>query len=78
MSTPPPSGRLAYDDAATPDQMHLDARAAQAALRVSRVIGAGSYRLGELAPEVAKRGEIEIPVAAARLAAALNLQLDGD
>jgi hypothetical protein len=77
-SSGPSSGRLAYDDAATPDQMSLDARAARAALGVAPATEPGPFPLGELTPGVPKRGEIEIPAAAARLAAALHLQLDGD
>ena len=77
-SSGPSSARLAYDDPATPAQMSLDARAVRAALRAAPEIQARSFPLGEFTPEVPKRGEIEIPEAAARLAAALHLQLDGD
>ena len=64
--------RVAYDDASSPDQMSLDCAAVRAALRP-----APSIRYEDYPREVAKPG-IEIPEAAARLAAALNLQLDGD
>jgi hypothetical protein len=63
--------RLAYDDPATPAEMGTDALAALTALGW---LPAAAY----LPREVPKRGDVEIPAAAARLAAALHLQLDGD
>ena len=64
--------RLAYDDASTPAEMSADCRAAQAAL--AWPVHAAAARL---AREQGKQS-IEIPEAAARLAGALNLQIDGD
>ncbi|HEU5035914.1 MAG TPA: hypothetical protein VFT70_02835 [Nocardioides sp.] len=66
------SGRLAYDDAATPAEMSADCRATQAALAWP-VRAAAAH----LAQEHGKQ-TIEIPEAAARLARAINLQLDGE
>jgi hypothetical protein len=67
MSTP----RLAYDDPSTPAEMGTDALAVLTALGWVPSVG--------YAPrEVTKRGEIRIPDAAARLAATLHLQLDGE
>jgi hypothetical protein len=66
--------RLAYDDHATPAEMSRDCRAVSAAL----LRPAPSIHYDELPREVPKRGELAIPAAAARLAAALNLQLDGE
>jgi hypothetical protein len=63
--------RLAYDDPATPAEMGTDALATLTALGW---VPSAVYQ----SREVPKRGEVEIPTAAARLAAALHLQLDGD
>ena len=65
--------RLAYDDASTPSDMRADCLAVQASL--TQPLTAAAVRLSQEQP---KRAEIEIPAAAARLAGALNLQLDGD
>ena len=70
MTSPKPSGRLAYDDSSTPAEMGTDARAVLTSLGWEHQ----PYR----PREVPKRGEIEIPEAAARLARAINLQLDGE
>lgn len=74
--------RLAYDDPASPEEMRADCRAAgenlhlaRAARRVARP--APSLYFEDFPREQPKR-EIEISEAAARLAGALNLQLDGD
>jgi hypothetical protein len=64
--------RLAYDDASTPAEMHSDCLAAQAVL--TQPLAVAAVRLSQEQP---KPG-IEIPEAAARLAAALHLQLDGE
>jgi hypothetical protein len=64
--------RVAYDDASSPSQMTRDCVAVRAALRP-----APSIRYEDYPREVAKP-RIEIPAAAARLAAALHLQLDGE
>ena len=64
--------RLAYDDLSTPAEMAADGRAAQASLTRPLAVAAR-----DLAREQPKRG-IEISDAAARLAGAMNLQLDGD
>jgi hypothetical protein len=57
------SGPLAYDDASTPAEMGTDALATLTAL---------GWVPSAYAPrELAKRGEIEIPEAAARLARAI-------
>jgi hypothetical protein len=64
--------RLAYDDASTPAEMHSDCLAAQAVL--TRPLAAAAVRLSQ---EQTKRS-IDIPDAAARLAGAMNLQLDGE
>lgn len=66
-----PAGRLAYDDPSTPAQMGADALAVLTSL-------GWVTSPGYVPREVGKRGEIEVPAAAARLAAALNLQLDGE
>lgn len=68
-----PVQRLAYDDASTPAEMRADCQAVQIAL--TRPLTAAADRLSQ---EQSKRAEIEVPAAAARLASALNLQLDGD
>ena len=71
--------RLAYDDASTPAEMGADCLAVQAALaRTAPVTRPLTDRARDLSVEHPKRGEIEISAAAARLAAALSLQLDGD
>jgi hypothetical protein len=64
--------RLAYDDLSTPAQMGLDGLAVQASL--TRPLTAAAR---DLRREQPKR-EIEISEIAARLAGALNLQVDGD
>jgi len=64
--------RVAYDDASAAHQMSLDCAAVRAVLRP-----APSIRYEDYPREVAKP-RIEIPEAAARLAAALHLQLDGE
>jgi hypothetical protein len=66
--------RLAYDDPATPAEMTRDCRAASAALHRQ----APSIHYDDFPREAPKRGELAIPAAAARLAAAMNLQLDGE
>jgi hypothetical protein len=58
--------RLAYDDLASPAEMNADCLAAQAAL--TGPLAAAASRLSQ---EQTKRAEIEIPAAAARLAAAI-------
>ena len=58
--------RLAYDDPATPAEMGADCRAVQAALTLPLTVAAR-----DLAGEQTKRAEIDIPAAAARLAAAI-------
>jgi hypothetical protein len=79
MSTPLSPTRLAYDDPATPAEMSADCRAAQAALGwPATTIQPLLDERDDLGREAPKRGEIEITAAAARLAGALNLQLDGD
>ena len=65
--------RLAYDDASSPAEMQSDCRAVQVSLTQPLAVAAD-----RLSQEQPKRAEIEIPAAAARLAGALNLQLDGD
>jgi hypothetical protein len=65
--------RLAYDDASSPAEMSADCRAVAVALRRP----APSIRYEDYPRELPKRG-IEVPEATARLAAALNLQVDGD
>ncbi|QNN53190.1 hypothetical protein [Nocardioides mesophilus] len=62
--------RLAYDDAATPEQMHADCRVVTALLRP-----APSIRFEDYPREVVKP-TLEISEAAARLATALHLHLD--
>lgn len=66
-------GRLAYDDLTSPSDMTRDCEAVRAALRP-----APSIHYADFPREIPKRGEIEFSAAAARLAGALNLQLDGD
>jgi hypothetical protein len=65
--------RLAYDDASSPAEMHSDCLAAQAAL--TRPLAVAAVRLSQEQPKLA---EMEIPAAAARIAAAMNLQVDGE
>ena len=65
--------RLAYEDLSTPAEMGADCRAARAALAQPLAAAADA-----LSREQPKRAEVEVPLAAARLAAALNLQLDGE
>ena len=77
-----PALRLAYDDASTPAEMHADCRAVGERLRLERAARAAvrpapSIHFEDFPQEVAKP-EIEVSAAAARLAAALHLQLDGD
>jgi hypothetical protein len=77
------AGRLAYDDASTPAEMSADCRATGANLHLERAARAAvrpapSIHFEDYPREVSKRGEIEISEAAARLAAAMNLQVDGD
>ncbi|GAA4366809.1 hypothetical protein [Nocardioides caricicola] len=64
--------RLAYDDLSTPAEMAADGLAVQASLTRPLTVAAR-----DLAREQPKRG-IEISEAAARLAGAMNLQVDGD
>lgn len=64
------TSRLAYDDPASPAEMSLDALAVQATLPLRAAAR-------ELSREQGKP-QIEVPEAAARLAGALNLQVDGD
>jgi hypothetical protein len=71
--TDAPTARLAYDDPSTPAEMQTDCLAVQASLT-----GPLAAAAGRLSQEQVKRAEIEIPAAAARLAGALNLQLDGE
>ncbi|NYD42331.1 hypothetical protein [Nocardioides panaciterrulae] len=80
--SPGPADRLAYDDASTPSEMSADCRAAGANLHLRRAARAAvrpapSLRFEDYPRDVAKR-DIEISEAAARLAAAMNLQVDGD
>ena len=74
--------RRAYDDPATPAEMRADARRVHEVLHLERaaltaVQPAPSIYLEDYPRELPKR-EIEISEAAARLAGALHLQLDGD
>ena len=64
--------RLAYDDLSTPAEMGADSLAVQASLTRPLTVAAR-----DLIREQPKR-DIEISEAAARLAGAMNLQLDGD
>lgn len=82
MTDQPRAPRLAYDDPATPEEMCADCRAVGKNLhleRAARTIArpAPSLYFEDYPRELPKR-DIEISVAAARLAGALNLQLDGD
>lgn len=87
-SNPEHPTRLAYDDAATTAEMVADCRAVQGSLetlesrRLERAARAAvrpapSIHFEDYPRERGKRG-IEVSEAAARLAAALNLQLDGE
>jgi hypothetical protein len=76
------SARLAYDDAATPQEMSADCRALGANLRLQRAAEAAvqpppSIHFEDYPAEVGKR-EIRISEATARLAAAMHLQVDGE
>ena len=80
--TPPqqPGPRLAYDDAATPQEMSADCRAAGRNLHLRRAAAAAvepapSLHFEDYPREVTKR-EIRISDAAARIANALHLHLD--
>jgi hypothetical protein len=76
-----PAVRLAYDDAATPEEMTADCRAVGDSLRLRRAAEAAvsrqppSLHFEDHPREVGKR-EIRISEAAARLANALHLHLD--
>jgi hypothetical protein len=74
--------RRAYDDPSTPEEMYADARAVHEVLHLERaartaVQPAPSIYFEDYPRELPKR-EIDISEAAARLAGALHLQLDGD
>ncbi len=74
--------RLAYDDPASPEEMRADCQAVGERLHLERAARAAvrtapSLYFEDFPREVPKR-QIEISAAAARLAGALNLQLDGD
>jgi hypothetical protein len=77
------SARLAYDDAATPQEMSADCRALGQNLGLQRAVDAAisaappSLHFEDYPAEVAKR-EIRISEATARLAGAMNLQVDGE
>ena len=81
--TPPqqPGPRLAYDDAATPQEMSADCRAAGDRLRLNRAAEAAvsgrrpSLDFEDYPREVPKR-DIQVSEAAVRLADALHLHLD--
>ena len=73
-------GRLAYDDAATPQEMSADCRAVGQQLRLQRAAAAAvqpapSIHFEDYPSEVGKR-EIRVSDAAARIANALHLHLD--
>ena len=76
-----PGPRLAYDDAATPEQMSADCRATGDRLRLGRAAEAAvsgrrpSLHFEDYPREVTKR-DIRISDAAARIANALHLHLD--
>lgn len=74
--------RLAYDDAATPEEMRADCRAVGENLHLERAARAVARPAPSLYfedfPREQPKREIQISAAAARLAGALNLQLDGD
>lgn len=74
--------RLAYDDPSTLAQMREDCRAVGENLRLERAARAAvrpapSIHFDDYPREVAKPA-IRVSDAAARLAGAMNLQLDGD
>jgi hypothetical protein len=79
--TQQPGPRLAYDDAASPQEMSADCRAAGDHLRLSRAAEAAvsgrrpSLDYADYPREVTKHG-IRVSDAAARLANALHLHLD--
>ena len=80
MTDAKPSTRLAYDDAATPQEMSADCRAVGENLRLQRAAKAAvqpapSIHFEDYPREVAKR-EIRISDAATRIANALQLHLD--
>ncbi|MEV7428742.1 MULTISPECIES: hypothetical protein [unclassified Nocardioides] len=80
MTTPAPSPRRAYDDAATLQEMHADCLATGAHLPLARAARAAvgpvpSIHFDEFPREVAKR-DIRVDEAAQRLANALHLHLD--
>jgi hypothetical protein len=76
MSTSQPTSRLAYDDLSSPAEMSADCVAVQAMqAALTRPLAAAAR---DLSREQAKRGEIQVPEAAARLARAMHLQLDGE
>lgn len=75
-----PSQRLAYDDLASPQEMHADCQAVERNLHLERaaraaVAPAPSIRFEDFPREV-RKPEIKISEAAARLANALQLHLD--
>ena len=81
MSDLPPTTRTAYDDFATPQQMHADCVEVGSNLRLKKAAQAAvepapSIYFEDYPREVRKRGEIEVSEAAARLAGALHLHLD--
>ncbi|WP_459982491.1 hypothetical protein [Nocardioides sp. AN3] len=84
MSDEQPATGLAYEDPATPSELHADCRAADARLSprspletIARAAArpAPSIRFEDFPREVAK-AEIHPAVAARRIAAALDLDLD--
>ena len=75
MTSPEPRQRLAYDDAATPAEMHVDCRAVRESLRLERAARAAvrpapSIHFADYPREIPKP-EIEISEATARLAGAI-------
>ena len=82
MTNPTTPGRLAYDDASTPAQMHADCQAVGRNLqgRLDRAAAAAvepapSIHFEDYPREVGKR-DIQVSEAATRLANALHLHLD--
>ena len=80
MTTAKPPTRLAYDDAATPQEMSADCRALGQNLRLQRAVEAAvepapSIHFEDYPREVSKK-EIRISDAATRIANALHLHLD--
>src|SRR3954453_14828117 len=80
MTAPRPTTTLAYDDLATPQEMHADCRATGDHLRLQQaaraaVAPAPSIHFEDFPREVRKR-EITVSEAATRLANALHLHLD--